>query len=230
MRDKSFDPRVKMFMAIIIGICILAVEVREIYLVVIALSTYLLVQRYIFQTFLYLISLAICYFLVYKLSWVNNPIMDVAKMTGFMGIKVIPIAMGVYPVSKIPPSLLVTTLNKLKLPREIVIPLAVVLRFSPSIKKEFKKIRESMNLRGLRLSPYNIIRHPIKLIEWSIIPLFMRSIQVSDELATAATLRGIDNPASKTSHIEIRFHYQDLILFILSICFTAFLIYRRTYG
>ncbi len=227
MKNALFDPRVKMLMAITIGICIIIVDIKDVKLIIIALSVYLLVQGYILQTLIYLASLSLCYFLVYKLTWINNSILDVVKMTGFMGIKIIPIAMGIYPVIKMSPSIIVTTLNRLKLPREIVIPLTVILRFSPSIKKEFKKISESMILRGLRFSFYNIVRHPIKLIEWSIIPLFMRSIQVSDELATAATLRGIDNPGIKTSHIQLKYKYQDLLLMLFVLSFISFLIYRR---
>ncbi len=93
MKNTLFDPRVNMLMAIVIGICIVTIDIKHIQLVILALSVYLLVQRYIIQTFIYLASLSLCYILVFKLTWINNSLLAVVKMTGFMGIKVIPITM-----------------------------------------------------------------------------------------------------------------------------------------
>lgn len=92
----------------------------------------------------------------------------------------------------------VCTLEKLKVPRQIVIPIAVTLRFMPTIRQEFCYIKDSMRIRGIESDFKGIILHPIRWMEFLLVPLLMRSLKIADELSAAAMVRGIESHREKT--------------------------------
>ncbi|WP_314605024.1 energy-coupling factor transporter transmembrane component T [Pseudoramibacter alactolyticus] len=81
---------------------------------------------------------------------------------------------------------LLTALANMRLPRKLILPLAVAFRYFPTLKAEAGSIRESLLLRAMKPSPL----HPIRSMENYLIPLLMRSLKVSDELSRSALCRG----------------------------------------
>ncbi|NLG05892.1 MAG: energy-coupling factor transporter transmembrane protein EcfT [Clostridia bacterium] len=92
---------------------------------------------------------------------------------------------------------MIETLEKLRLPRQIVIPFAVMLRYLPTMKLEMHYIRDSLKIRGIDYSVLAFIKAPVQWIEYMLVPILMRSVRLADELSATAMVRGIDNQTKR---------------------------------
>ncbi len=222
---RNVDPRVKFIIALLTGVITLWLPLSQLQILIISLFIYLGIQGYILSALIHTIALIFCYLLNRSFIGLDSPIIRFFQMSTIIAVKMLPILMANYPIKKTTPGILIAALFKLKLPKEIVIPIAVILRFTPTIRSEYRKINDSMTLRGLNVNFFTLIRHPVVLIESTIVPLFMRSIKISDELAAAATLRGIENPGKKSCYRELVISKKDwavITFFTLTIGFLVF--------
>lgn len=111
------------------------------------------------------------------------------------------------------------------LPMQVIIPVAVLFRFLPTVQEEWTGIRKAMAFRGISLTPAFVLRHPGKTIEYILIPLLFSSVSVMEELAAAALARGMDIDAERTSYEEVRLHGVDyFVLFVFAGLFIMILI------
>jgi energy-coupling factor transport system permease protein len=94
---------------------------------------------------------------------------------------------------------LACALQRMRIPRLLIIALSVALRFFPTLRAEASAVADAMKLRGIRLSLANAVRHPLKMIEYFAVPLILRISLVTDEISRAATVRGIDSTHARTS-------------------------------
>ena len=69
-----------------------------------------------------------------------------------------------------------------------------------------------MKLRGIGLNVKNVVLHPIKTCEYAIVPLVIRSMTISDELAASAMTRGLDLESERTSYREVRLRLTDYLI------------------
>lgn len=114
-------------------------------------------------------------------------------------------------------------MSKLKLPKEIVIPLAIMFRYFPVVKEDWGFIRDAMALRGIRFSPLYCVRNFELVTDALYVPLLTAASKAADELSVAAITRGIENPGPRSCRLDIRFHVWDgiiaaaylIVLFIL---------------
>lgn len=103
-------------------------------------------------------------------------------------------------------------LRRLHMPQKLIIPICVTLRYFPAIREESIHIRDAMRLRN--------IRGP-KKAEALVVPLMISATQTAEELSAAAVTRGIENPAPKTSLVELRMGAWDWGCLALAAGFTA---------
>ena len=96
------------------------------------------------------------------------------------------------------------------MPRQIVIPLAVMFRFFPTVLEEFRSINTAMRMRDIRFGGKNAG----KMIEYRLIPLLVCSVTIGNELSAAALTRGLSVSGTRTNICKIGFHIQDAVLFI----------------
>ena len=115
-------------------------------------------------------------------------------------------------------------LNRMKVPRSIGIPFSVLLRFVPTIKIELKALKENMKIRGIVISRFFPLLHPIKYIEYTLVPLLMRMIKISDELSASALIRGLDSDEKRVTLTELRFRTTDLLIGLLGAFIIALMI------
>ena len=106
-------------------------------------------------------------------------------------------------------------LNRMKVPRSIGVPFSVLLRFVPTIKIEFRALKENMKIRGVVTNRFFSLLHPIKYIEYTLVPLLMRMIKISDELSASALIRGLDSDEKRVTLTELRFRTTDLMIGLL---------------
>ena len=119
-----------------------------------------------------------------------------------------------------------------KIPRSITITFAMVLRFFPTFSEEIHNIYDAMKLRGIALSWKNVFTRPMLILEAITIPIVMRSASIAEELSASAVTRGIDNPAQRTSFIQLKVHTKDwmVLCFFLVAFVVLFFCKYQIYG
>ena len=80
-------------------------------------------------------------------------------------------------------------LKRIHLPESLIIPLAISIRYFPSLREERTLISDAIKIRGVT---------GFKKIKLGVMPLIVTASNTADELAQAITVRGIENPARKT--------------------------------
>ena len=108
----------------------------------------------------------------------------------------------------------------MRLPRAIVVPLVIAVRFFPTLKEESSAVADAMRVRGLAPSIKNLATKPVLMLESAVVPVMLRCAKIADELAAAAVARGIDRPGRKTSYNAPRFGRADFLslVFLVACC------------
>lgn len=104
-----------------------------------------------------------------------------------------------------------TAMNKARIPNKIVIPLAVMLRYIPSVCEDWKHIKDAMRLRDVNPSLVGFFINPTMMVECLYVPILMTASNTADELSAAAVTRGIENPKPRTCLLQIKFRKRDWI-------------------
>ena len=105
-------------------------------------------------------------------------------------------------------------LEKLKLPFSVVITIAVMFRFFPTLKEEYGHIKNAMKMRGIGLNAVNVISKPILTLEYMMVPLLSSASRIGDELAAAGHTKGVDAPAKKVRYKTSHFTAADAFIFL----------------
>ena len=126
--------------------------------------------------------------------------------------------MAAYLTFHIPSGKLIAVFQKCAMPRTALLILVVIIRFIPTISEETRAIWEAMRVRGFVGSGAKIFLHPLKTMEYAVVPLIFRSIKVADELAAASIVRGIEKPGKKESYYSISISKTDVVILVISGC------------
>lgn len=89
---------------------------------------------------------------------------------------------------------LMAALERLRLPRQLVIPVAVVLRFIPTVREESAAVASAMTGRGISLWRVG----PSAWLEYRLVPLLIATVKSGEELTQAALTRGLGRPGRAT--------------------------------
>lgn len=103
------------------------------------------------------------------------------------------------------PGDLVAALRRLCLPNAIIIPAIVLLRFFPTIAHDYRMIRSSMKLRGI----CGFWRHPMRSLEYVLVPLLMNAANVARDLTISALTKGMGLQGTRSSASELRMRAAD---------------------
>lgn len=124
--------------------------------------------------------------------------------------------MGVFLSADMSISLAVSTLEWLRAPRALTLPLTVALRFLPTIHHDWRSLRENLRVRGLSTDALWLLAHPLQTIDRLVVPILMRALQTADELTAAGLVRGLDNPGPTTSLNRLVCRHMDLYVTIIA--------------
>ena len=118
-------------------------------------------------------------------------------------------------------SQIIQTLEFWRVSRKLTVPLSVMFRFAPTMRQEMAHIGDSMTMRGIRPTLWGFLKAPAPMLEYVLLPLLMRSIKVSEELAASAVVRGIENPEPRTVRLPLRWKTRDSLYVILVVLIHA---------
>lgn len=95
------------------------------------------------------------------------------------------------------PSALTSALVAARMPRAVVTPTSVMVRFVPVVAAEARAVADAMRLRGLG-GWRSTLRHPVTTIERFTVPMLGSSLRITDDLSASALLRGVGSPPRPT--------------------------------
>ena len=108
---------------------------------------------------------------------------------------------------------LLSTLERLPLPRSLVVAVIITLRYVPTFKREFVYIKESMRLRGIVFT----WKKPVESFKYFIVPQLFRCAALAEEVTSAGLVKGIDANIKRTSYYGQKFRISDALLTVLLI-------------
>lgn len=118
-----------------------------------------------------------------------------------------------------------SAMNRIHAPRKLTIPLAVMLRYTPTIREDWHYIKDAMKMRDVSPTLKGFITNISMTVECIYVPLMMAASKAADELSVAAVTRGIENPKPRTCLVQIRFTSADAFVTGLFILFLGIGLY-----
>lgn len=217
---RTIDPRIKLTLLPIIGF--VSFFISDTILLFVILSFSFLLYRYsrIYKKAFYFLAFFLLLLgLEYEMVKISDYdlVFALYMMIFFLSRMTLIAMFGAYITRTTKISEMIEALNRMKVPRSISIPFSVLLRFAPTMGYELKALRENMRIRGVIKNKFFVLRNPIKYAAYTLVPLLMRMIKVSDELSASALIRGLDSGDNRVTIVELRFKVMDLIAMIIGI-------------
>lgn len=215
-----FDPRTKI---LLLTICVIAASIAPSLkyegILVLAIAIFGCISGEIRCSLFYMVFYAGFYLLtLYILSLKSGILYTV--FAAWMGL-----FYKVYPCAFLAGILITTTrvnefltaMNKAHISDKVVIPLAVMLRYIPTVREDWRFIKDAMRLRDVSPSFWGFLTNPFRTIECIYVPLMMTASNTADELSVAAVTRGIENPIPRTCLLQICFQIKDWVAVIAAV-------------
>ena len=168
----KLDPRTKLFLTIAGNSIILSAPVIYGAMIVVLPAVLLVLEkRWRFSllfSFLYAIS-------AFSFDYLKT--MDVG-LAGTLFVSTMMLVSHVMPISVIFYYVMTTTkvnefmagMSKMHIPNKVTIPLAVMIRFFPTVFDEARDIGNAMRMRGIRLFSLRTLKNPLAILEYRLIP------------------------------------------------------------
>ena len=116
---------------------------------------------------------------------------------------------------------ILTSLRSLHLPLFIYLPAAVMIRFIPSFINDIRLISQSLKIRGYRINPLTLTFYPFLTTRLLFVPIVIRALRSSDELAVAAELKGVGYSEKVSYYRTNRFSSADYFAGALAFVLTS---------
>lgn len=113
--------------------------------------------------------------------------------------RMIPLMMVASALLACSPSAIMCAFERMRLPKNLIITICLLTRFFPVIMQEMAAIRSGMRARGIFKRWYSVLQKPALAYECFLMPLVVRCLKLSSELAASAVLRGIECTANRSS-------------------------------
>ena len=123
----------------------------------------------------------------------------------------LPYAAGKFLIKTSDVGSIISSMDALKIPQVVSIPIAVMFRFFPSFIEEKNNIKMALKIRGINT------KNPFKYLEYVAVPLLIISSNISDDISKAAETKAIANPVKKTRYIKVSIGAVDFIYSLLII-------------
>ncbi len=105
---------------------------------------------------------------------------------------------------------LISALNQLHIPKNLILGITVALNFIPSIRQEVQWIRQAQRLRGIYFSK----RNPMQAFEYVFVPVLYRVQILSEQKTIAALTRGVQAPQKRSTYETLQLSKVDIFTLI----------------
>lgn len=211
----KFDPRTKILLLFLLDIILLMGQSLYYEIAVIAFCSLILwIGGQRANVVRYLIIFGVCVAIQLQVS--NLPVNFALSLVIFVSVglrKLLPCFMlAKWLIETTEVSEFIAAMWKMNWNKEIIIATSVVFRCFPTIKEEWSSIRIAMKMRGIDFNLISFFRCPIRTMEYTLVPLFVSVLKISDELSAAAMCRGIDSEVEHTSMVKVELRLIDYIV------------------
>jgi putative ECF transporter S component (TIGR02185 family) len=117
----------------------------------------------------------------------------------FLFWRMTPVFIAAWSLAATPPGTLSAFFSKIRAPAGVILGVLVTFRFFPTMRAQFRELRESMRNRGLTAAA-RMARHPLATMEYTLFPMLLHCLQIADRLAVSAVARGIEAPVKRESY------------------------------
>ena len=200
------DPRLKLLLLIILG-CVSFFINGDIPVLLLMLSVTLFVMAgsdpgwgiKMLITYLVISYLNTC------LRYLTIPVLSLMiSIFGVTVLKMIPIiTLGRWVIKSTYMDELTVSFERAGMPLTVIIPFVVMFRYIPTLAIEYRMIRNTMRIRG---------------VSDTVIPLLMRCLKVSDELAASGTTRGMERENKRHALLKIKFGAKEYVALACTLC------------
>ena len=218
------DPRSKLALFAAACLCVFSgmTRMQEIALLLLCIIVLLLCQkagRAAAATALFLLMLLGDQLLVSRLSGVAQyAVLLICHVLRFL----LPLAVSFYLVTKtVTVGAYISAFTAMRLPGVVIIPMAVMFRFVPTMTEEWQAVSQALRLRGLGATGINSILHPMRLLEYLLVPFLLQCSEVVDEMSAAVMARGFDKDRPRTNYLELKLGVLDGVLILASLAVTV---------
>lgn len=206
------DPRTKLALVIGVGV-VMSLPAPEPFLPVSVLLIVVLLggERAWRRLGGFLATIAVLVVLAYLLpALMAQPLTGIFGYTAAYTLRFVLIAaVAGHLIATTSPAQLTASLRAARIPRAIVVPTAVTLRFLPVVATETRAVWDAMRLRGIAGSR-DLLRHPLRSIELLTVPAIASTLRVGEDITASALLRGLGGTNRPTSAHATRFGIPDL--------------------
>ena len=115
-----------------------------------------------------------------------------------------------------------SAMARLHVPKKLTIPIAVMLRYLPTIREDWHYIKDAMRLRDVSPTFWGFLKAPTMTVNCIYVPLLTAASKAADELSIASVTRGIENPKPRTCLVEIQMRAADFLAMALFLAYFGF--------
>ena len=124
-----------------------------------------------------------------------------------------------------------SAMARLRVPKKLTIPIAVMLRYLPTIREDWHFIQDAMRLRDVLPTLLGFLKAPAMTVNCIYVPLLTAASKAADELSVASVTRGLENPKPRTCLVKIQMQAADWgILALFAAFFAAELVWKAVGG
>ncbi len=109
---------------------------------------------------------------------------------------------------------LLGSLEKMKIPHNLVIVFFVMFRFFPTLVEDFANLKKAMRARNIYNGYWDFLIKPFQTTKNFIIPLLYMSSRLADDLTEAGLVKGVGSQGKKTRYKEPSFKMLDYFSYI----------------
>lgn len=109
---------------------------------------------------------------------------------------------------------------------ELALVLQIALRFVPTLMDQTTKIMNAQRARGVDFGTGNLFQQ-MKAVVPLLIPLFVDSFGIAEDLATAMDARGYQGGDNRTKYRVLKYHRSDVTAAVVMAALTGLLVFLR---
>ena len=119
---------------------------------------------------------------------------------------------------------LIHGLRKWRLPESFLLTLGVMFRFLPAIKADARHIHDSLKVRGIFFSKWALFVHPLRYLEYVLVPLMLSLLTTAQDLTLATLTKGVAIQGRPSEFVKSSWTWLD---WSLCLCCLVFLLWTQ---
>ena len=226
----ALDPRIVGFIVILLGTTAMFMnKAMTAHMICAIAAIYLLAAKAYKPCAVYLTIYIAVAFLMASVDKIHNTtaMLLIVSLSYFVQKLLVLIMMGNFFVRMTTIPYVLSAMQHMKFPDAAAVPIMVALRFFPTIREDYHSLKDSLRIRRVSLSPLQFIIHPVRMLEYLFVPILMKSVRTSDELAASALSRGFEHMNEQTILYPLRLSKLDYVVLALTTILSGALFYLQ---